>query len=381
LGAPTSPLNGYDLKCDEPANLFSVLYERFSSASHAVLYGEQLQQNPVQPVYNEGADVAARDLHFALTAGGLKASGVLVGERTRSSIPKTAWRGPIERHINRLAPDALYAAVGDDHFSQEVFVASDEVFAIWPALTLVKGEASEVSKHIRPAATLPRGFDQPDWSLEHVLAYLAVRDVERLRDLELSDSERPEWFGRLYRKGYTDQACWSVLREALIAERLIARVREQGTLAGGWWRGREPLSVGEEVWFRSDQVKLWAGSDRKDVQTTPLNRGSEADVASLPGERGPERTSATQPVSRNANPARVGNPPGRPPEKREACEKAMMRDIENGILSIEELRAMKEIALQARYGFKRGPVRTARPLVLAELASREAQAGEIARKS
>jgi hypothetical protein len=44
-----------------------------------------------------------------------------------------------------------------------------------------------------PAATLPTGFDRPDWTIEQVLAWLTYGDLDRLRALALADPKLPKW--------------------------------------------------------------------------------------------------------------------------------------------------------------------------------------------
>jgi hypothetical protein len=272
------------LKPGEPATLFSIFYENRSTALNAVLYGEQLQQNPVQPVYNEGAHVAACHLHFALSSGQLGASGVLE-ERARSAIPKTAWQGPIERHVNPLAPDALYADLGGDHFYREVLVRRGEVLAIWSPLTPIADEASSLATRmlgIQPAPTLPPNFHRPDWNLEQVLAWLPLRDMAQVRGLEISDPERPKWYGRIHRHGYIDHMSETALREACVREELVGRSGDRETVPRGWWRERELISIGEEVWFRRDQVvALWPRHDRGNAPTGEISRSVALNV----GER------------------------------------------------------------------------------------------------
>jgi hypothetical protein len=303
-----APRDGYDLKPGEPTTLFSIFYEAHSTALNAVLDGEHSQQNPRPPDYNEGACPAARDLRFALRSGGLKASGLLDGEQSRSPIRETAWRGPIERHINPRAPDALYAAVGDDHFYRKVLVSREDVFAIWPRRTPIAAEDSSLTKHfsiIQPAPTLPPNFHRPDWSLEQVLAWLRLRDMGQLRGLEISDSDRPAWYGRICRHGYIDQTSETALRDALICELLVARRGDRERLPGAWWRECKLTSIGEEVWFRRDEVfALWPSRDDRVAQTgESVASGSLDESDSTPPGGGEKRA-----VGR---PKKIGPLPGR----------------------------------------------------------------------
>jgi hypothetical protein len=226
----------------------------------------------------------AHELCFALRSGQLSATGVSRAQKVRVPISKLAWRGPFLGTERKARHDAIYAVDIDDDgvvIFNEVRVPRDEVIGIWaplgppsiPSPTTV-GEGIQT---VRLAATLPSGFDRPDWSVEHVLAWLSHPNLAELRTLELRNPERPKFYGRIYRRGFIDARPGEILRGALITEKLLGREGENTVRRGGWWRERS-LTNARAIWFRSDHVmRLWTGQHddhgRVLVSTAPANRG------------------------------------------------------------------------------------------------------------
>jgi hypothetical protein len=215
-----------------------------------------------------GALRLARELSFALKSGQLSASGVSQGQESRSEISKRAWRGPFPSAERKKRHDAIYADAADidDDSDDEVLydkiqVPRDGVIGIWQPLTPTSKVSSatdlQETPTVRLVATLPPGFDGLNWGLEHVLAWLPDRDLAKLRTLELADSRRPEWYGKTYRHGLIDAPSENILREALIAEDLVAIKRERPVLPGRRWYTKSfPNTPG--VWFqRAHVLDFW----------------------------------------------------------------------------------------------------------------------------
>jgi hypothetical protein len=124
--------------------------------------------------------------------------------------------------------------------------------------------SSQCREYSAVEARFPVGFDEPNWGLEHVMAWLAYQNLSRLRFLEVADTdglERPLWYGRLYQSGLVDAASKTKLRTALIAEKLIGRWGET-KISGAWWHENGILNETRRkrrpAWFRRDEVMmLW----------------------------------------------------------------------------------------------------------------------------
>jgi hypothetical protein len=227
----------------------------------------------------------AHELCFALRSGQLSATGVSRARKVRVLISEFAWNGPFHRIERKTRPHAIYAVDADASSEERVYcevrVPRDEVIAIWPPLAPSSITSSETERERIPpfklAATLPPGFDRPDWTVEHVLAWLAHPNLAELRTLELTNPQRPKFYGRIYRRGFIDTRLEELLRGALIREKLIGREGENIIRRGGWWRERS-LTNARAIWFRSDQVmRLWTGQrddhGRVQVSTASANRG------------------------------------------------------------------------------------------------------------
>jgi hypothetical protein len=259
----------------------------------------------------------AREICFALRSGQLSATGVRRGRKMRVPISELAWHGPFHGTERATRPDTIYAADfeairHDERVYSEVQVPRDQVIGIWPPLAPAFIRSSTrvgaPIPSVKLAATLPSGFDRPDWSTEHVLAWLAHPKLAELRTLELAKPDRPEFYGRTYRRGFIDARLGEILRGALITEKLIAMKGENPVRRRGYWRDKCVWNS-QRIWFRSDHVmQIWPEGGSESAQATETGFHSEG-VSTSSGERGArkqDRADRGEPVPKVAK--RVNKP-------------------------------------------------------------------------
>jgi hypothetical protein len=119
----------------------------------------------------------AHEMCFALRSGQLSATGVSRARKVRVPISKFAWRGPFQGAERKTRHDAIYAVDADVDdggvvIFGEVQVPRDEVIGIWPPLAPSITSSETDRERIPPVkltATVPPGFDRPDWSVRGAL--------------------------------------------------------------------------------------------------------------------------------------------------------------------------------------------------------------------
>jgi hypothetical protein len=277
-----------------------------------------------------------REFRFALRSGHLDASGITLTSQSRAPISKADWSRPYFDELNELRDTPLYAVNEHNEIYRDVRVRRDEVLGIWIPLI----QPSETSSAANAENTLllkpafPVGFDWPEWDIEQVMAWVAHRNLKRLRELELPDDprlERPLWYGRLYQSGFVDAASANNVRTALINAELIGQRRE-GTISVAWWHDNGLLGATPWDWFPRDKVmRLWP--DPADAR----KRGSLAHSRETRGEREPvkeppKNRGKREPVQRAriAEVLRKVFPNGPPPPDRELIRKAVEQTGERG---------------------------------------------------
>jgi hypothetical protein len=310
--------------------------------------------NPLEDDMQPFAD----EMYFALSSGQLSATGVNHTHKVRKPISKLAWRGPFLGAERKTRPDAIYAVDIDDDaivvFS-DAQVPRDEVVGIWPPSMTSSETDHERIPPGKSAATLPPGFDRPDWSVEHVIAWLAHPNLAELRTLELRNPERPKFYGRTYRRGFIDAGQGEILRAALIKEKLIAMKGENPVLHGGYWRDRSVWNA-PEIWFRSDHVmQLWPEHDSQRARVIEEGWQSENDA-----------DDGRLPLKGDHPFIGAARRPGPRPKKLEAVKAAMRKDIAEGRRTREGLRDALEKELEDYYHVSRDTARKAREAVLSE---------------
>ncbi len=302
----------------------------------------------------------AHEMCFALRSGQLSATGVSRARKVRVPISKFAWRGPFQGVERKTRPDAIYAVDADFVSYDEVQVPRDEVIGIWaplapPSITSPTTVGERIPT-VRLAATLPPGFDRPDWSVEHVLAWLGHPNLAELRALELADPKRPDWYGRIYHHGFIDAHSESLLREALITEKLMGREGENTVRLGGRWRQRS-LQNARAIWFRSDHVmQLWPAQGDETVQTIETNPRDEGEAISHAKSSSQKQIQTDHDGSRDNFKhvsARYSKKRGVKPLLRERVIAKMRQDIKNRKHTIEELNGLKQASLGLLYGVGR----------------------------
>jgi len=322
---------GYELEPVGPISPSSVLQDvqelpdRLEQQNIKTLSDRQDRQSPFHPTV---------ELAFALRSGQLPAMGFWSNSEIRSSVLKEYWR------------PARKAKKGVDSFSS-ILVSVRDVLSIWLPKNLLWSGMSKrkaLPFEVERTATLPPGFDQPDWSLEHVLFWINIRNIDKLRSLELRNKDRPAWYGQRYRSGLVDQLPENQLMEALITEKLVGYERSQRIDAGDWHE-RSLLSP-QTVWFRRDHIlTLWPGQSKRSAQTMGAD-AAPSDATYSSRKRGPKETIA-------------------PKVKRQ-----MEHDIESGKFTLATLREEKEEALSEIYGASRTTVRKVRNEILLKVEPR-----------
>jgi hypothetical protein len=319
----------------------------------------------------------ANEMCFALRSRQLSATGVSHAQKVRVPISEFAWNGPFHGVERKTRPDAIYAvdaeASFDERIYREVRVPRDEVIGIWaplappwiPSPTTV----GERIPTVRLAPTLPPGFDRPDWSVEHVLAWLAHPNLAELRTLELTNPQRPKFYGRIYRRGFIDARPGEILRGALITEKLIAMKGENLVRPGGYWRDKSIWNT-QGIWFRSDHVmQLWPERDSQRAQVIEEGRRSEDDAASRGKSGAPQRgrtDDGRSPLKGDDPFVSAARRPGPRPKKLEAVKGAMRKALAEGKLTREGLHDALEKQLVDDYKVSRDTARKAREAVLSE---------------
>jgi hypothetical protein len=284
------------------------------------------------------------ELAFALRSGQLKSTGISWSRQQRVPIPKDAWLSPNPSSSGEMHEDPIYAADDRDDVYTEIEVDRDDVIGIWPELTPPgHRERSptncERASFIPTVKTLPPGFDRIDWTAEHVLAWLRYRNIAQLSTLELSDPNRPRYYGWRYRSGYVDSPSMEALREALITEKLVGMSSEHPISRGSWWRDKSILDE-EKVWFRRDDVqRLWAERGSDGTQTVDTSFSS------------PKVSPATRTavIEETLHSGRTRGP--RPIERNRVIGE-MWKDIESGHFTVAQLFKEKKLGLEKRYGTK-----------------------------
>ena len=300
----------------------------------------------------------AHEMCFALRSGQLGATGVSRARKVRVPISKLAWRGPFLGTERKARHDAIYAVDIDDDgvvIFNEVRVPRDEVIGIWPPLAPSITSSETDRERIPPVkltATLPPGFDRPDWSDEHVSAWLAHRNLAELRALELRNPQRPKFYGRIYRRGFIDARPGKILRAALITERLVPMKGENPVRRGGWWRDKS-IWNSKGIWFRRDHVmQLWPELDSQRAQLIETGPQSEDDAASRGKSNAPQRgrtDDGRSPLKGDDPFVGAARRRGRNPKKGEAVKAAMRKAIAEGTLTRESLYDAPEKQLVHRF--------------------------------
>jgi hypothetical protein len=296
----------------------------------------------------------AHEMCFALRSGQLSATGVSRARKVRVPISKIVWRGPFQGAERKTRPEAIYAVDTDFVSYDEVQVPRDEVIGIWAPTSPTT--VDERIPTVTSAPTLPPGFDRPDWIAEHVLAWLGHPNLAELRALELADPKRPDWYGRIYRRGCIDARSETRLREALITEKLIPMKGENPVGRGGYWRDKSILNT-RGIWFRSDHVmQLWPAQGDEPVQTIETNPRDEDETISDAKSSSQKQIQSAHDGSRDnlkQGSARYSKKKWVKPFKRERVMAAIRQDIKNRTHTIEELNGMKQESLGELYGVGR----------------------------
>jgi hypothetical protein len=230
---------GFYLMTIKPRTLFEVLEE---SIKH---------DTPVKP---------AIELSFALQSGQLRATGLTRNDLARRRISPRSWNGPYSVDARAKRHDAIYAIDDDRNLFLDVLVERHEVLGVWAPLETFPGvglaSSPEQIPESEPAAIYPPGFDAPDWTIEHVLAWIHCPEIESLRRRECLNPKRPPCYGQMYRRGFVDSVAKNALWSSLLTGRLIGVLGQRG-LIRTWWRGKS-VQDAQAAWFLRDQVKaVW----------------------------------------------------------------------------------------------------------------------------
>lgn len=311
---------------------------------------------------------------FCVKVRATQRNGASRPRKVRVPISKLAWRGPFLGEEHKTRPHVIYALDVDVNdggviIFSEVQLPRDEVMGIWPPLAPPSITSSETDRErippVKLTATLPPGFDRPDWSVEHVLAWLAHPNLTELRTLELTNPERPNFYGRIYRRGFINARLEEILRGALITEKLIAMKGENPVRRGGWWRDKS-IRKTRGIWFRSDHVmQLWT---ERDSQPAQVGSQFEDDPASRGKSNGAQQgpTDGRSPLKGDDPFVGGARRRGRRPKKLEEVKAAMRKDIAEGRRTREGLRDALEKELEDDYHVSRDTARKARNAVLSE---------------
>jgi hypothetical protein len=306
----------------------------------------------------------AYELAFSLQSGKLPAMG---DRSARTSIPKEYWLPrQYPRHsqkvnlrdVNRDPIENLQLFL-DDHGPngfKSVRVSRDIVLGIWIPPRKIEGartllESAEDSiKHI---PTLPPGFHRPDWTIEHVIAWISTRDDATLEALELADDARPAWYGQRYHNGLVDQISENSLREALITKTIVAFKGERVVLPE-YWHENQIIDL-PKIWFRRDQVQTrWP---RRKKSITP-------EIDSLVVVRASDQTDTQPPqdFSFLEKPRKRGGP-----KNKFNAAKAILELIVSGKHTPESLYSIKQKAIADICGVGRTTAEEARKALLDDL--------------
>jgi hypothetical protein len=287
----------------------------------------------------------AEQLFYALRAGHLQATGSLRQEKD-VAIPSDKWKlGPAEGPsvIRAEKISTIKDEDDDDDFVVEMYrdilVRRDDVFSVWAPLGRPIAQ-----RHRRPlplSSTLPTGFDNLRWTLEHVLAWTLHRDLKQLRALESSDEDRPPWYRMVYRSGFVDHASERSVWLRLVSGKLIGRKKSM-RLSSDWWRDKKPWDA-EEAWFAPELVmSLWP----------------------------PENPPSSNPQ----NSVTPGRRRGPKPRVSERVIEDMIRDLENNLVTVAQLEERKQEALSTDYGAVRETVKKAVPIAVEQFRLRQLSA-------
>jgi hypothetical protein len=290
LGDDDELLPGFDLVTIKPRTLFEVLEK---SIKH---------DTPVKP---------AIELCFALGSGQLRATGLIRNDLAHRQIRPGSWRGPYSLGARAKHHDAIYAIDLDENLFRDVLVERNEVLGIWAPLNGVGPVSSPAPvSEIEPAAIYPPGFDNPEWTVEHVLAWIQCPKIESLRRRECLNPDRPRWYGQMYRGGFVNSAARNTLWSGLLTGRLTG-ARGEHPLRSTWWHGKS-VQDAQAVWFLRDQVRaVWRApaGQRKGAPTPPAawhTNHAEADSA-----KPPETPKQMSPMS-NRRASRISTRPSAP---------------------------------------------------------------------
>ena len=269
VGAPSGTEFGYNLQRRETRSFHKVFgpYDRRGVADERI----PASWSP------------RREFQFALRSGQLRATGVKRTGPGRVSFFPEDWIGRYsivesEKDFEALCAheDLEGARPPTGPTYRDVRVFRDDVLAVWPPLRqsfpISSADSIDRCSDSPLAQTLPPGFDRPVWTIEHILAWIACPDMARLRKLELSNPERPEWYGQIYCNGLVDKVSENALWEALITEKLVAMQRDRPITNGAWWHNKSAWSV-EATWFRRDHIlQFWP--ERGSVLVAPKHQPS-----------------------------------------------------------------------------------------------------------
>jgi excisionase family DNA binding protein len=162
-----------------------------------------------------------------------------------------------------VVPKKVWTAVAADPFELlpmpaiagerliDVSSSRADVTAIWPP------RSKSTEQCLPGAKTLPGGFAQPSWSIEHVLAWIGLRNIDALAGLESTHAHRPAFYGTLCASGYFDEGASSDLVAALADGSLRGR---QGTHTATYDGRRDYLTAetNQGVWFvQADILARW----------------------------------------------------------------------------------------------------------------------------
>jgi hypothetical protein len=287
----------------------------------------------------------AEQLLYALRAGHLQATGSL-GQENNVTVPSDKWRlGPPEGPsvIRAEKISTIKDEDDDDDFVVEMYrdilVRRDDVFSVWAPLG--RPITQRHGRVLPLSSTLPSGFNNLRWTLEHVLAWTLYRDLKQLRALESSDEDRPPWYRMVYRSGFVDDAAERSVWLRLVSGELVGRKKSMW-ISSDWWRDKKPWDA-EEAWFAPELVmSLWPPENS--VNANLQNR-------IMPGRtRGPK------------------------PETLERVVKDMIRNLEDNIITIAALQERKQVALAKEYGAARSTVMKAIPIAVSKFQSQQSSA-------
>jgi hypothetical protein len=182
------------------------------------------------------------------------ATGVVVGRGSgRASVSAEFVRA----YYHHLARGATLS--GDDKLNLKFVVSKKDSRLRYDRILFDRSAVMAADE-----AASRRDFDDEEWSVEHVLGWLAYRDSNRFRILARSAPAAPNFARVTYPLDFSHHDPGAVLVSALVDGRLVARPSTEILKLGildpvpqSWWCDRQ-LAEAPDLWFqKADVLRFW----------------------------------------------------------------------------------------------------------------------------